>query len=162
MSQLIVAETKSDLLARGFPFQTNCDAAAITFRVAWKLRAQGAMLVGKRPEQNHCEHNGVRYAVDVIAFPSGWVDILGSAGPPANSNNPQWNPTGTDPSAPLFPPFDLDAHTEPPPPPPPPPGSDWIGPFVAELTAAGAAAIQQGQALQNAARILAEQASTAL
>ena len=81
-------------------------------RVAWQLRAQGAKLFRKTEAQNGCTWGGQRFSHDAIAFPTGWADLLVSAGPPANVNGPdwQWHPGAIaveDPA--LFaPPFDLD------------------------------------------------------
>jgi|KBSSwiStaDraftv2_1062776.scaffolds.fasta_scaffold11619_8 hypothetical protein len=114
MSVQIVVDVKALLIGRGQRWETNEDAAQITWRVAWILRDQGAQLVVKTPAQNGAVYQGVKYSHDVIAFPSGWIDCLGSAGPPDNGNVPAWNPTGSS-GAPLAPPFDLDAGVSLPP-----------------------------------------------
>ena len=122
MSVQTVIDVKAMLIARGQRWETNEDAAQITWRVAWALRGEGAQLVVKTPAQNGAVYQGVKYSHDVIALPSGWIDCLGSAGPPDNGNVPAWNPTGSS-GAPLAPPFDLDAGVVVPPvvvdPPPP-------------------------------------------
>lgn len=135
----LVAEIKAWLVARGQTWETNCDAFQITARVAWALRNEGAQLIVKRPEQNGCTWQGVRYSHDAIAFPTGWIDCLVSAGPDKNLNTPAWGATGTDPNARLVPPWDLDADTTDPPgdePPDPqaPPVSE-LGEFTAALQA---------------------------
>ena len=92
--QWIVERVKSELVAAGHVFTTNCDAFEIVWRVACET---GASLVPKFGSQNGCyppgHPNG--YSHDVIAFgpaPAGpWFDILASAGPPANGNRPTWN-----------------------------------------------------------------------
>jgi len=133
----LVVGVKAMLIARGQRWETNEDAAQITWRVAWALRGEGAQLVVKTPAQNGAVYQGVKYSHDVIALPSGWIDCLGSAGPPDNGNVPAWNPTGSS-GAPLAPPFDLDAGVALPPvvvdPPPivtPPDGFDLGGAIMA-------------------------------
>jgi hypothetical protein len=106
----LVAEIKAQLEAQGQTWRTNEDAAQITWRVAWACRREGAMLIVKRPEQNGAVYQGVKFSHDALAFPEGWIDCLVSAGPPRNVNGPTWGATGTDPSAPLALPFDLDAE----------------------------------------------------
>ncbi len=109
----LVQTIKADLVANGARFQTNEDAAQITWRVAWHLRDQGARLFLKTPAQNGAVYQGLKYGHDTIAFPDGWVDCLVSAGPPANGNGPTWDWHPGAPSGALAPPFDLDATTEP-------------------------------------------------
>ena len=111
----LVARVKDALVLQGQTFTTNCDAFEITRRVAWLLRDQGAQLIGKKPAQNGCTFGDKRYSHDAIAFPTGWRDVLRSAGPPVNENAPTWGLTGTDPDAPLFAPFDPGGTTDPPP-----------------------------------------------
>jgi hypothetical protein len=116
-SAAFVAQVKAALVAKGQTFTTNCDAFAITGRVAWALRSQGAKLFKKSAAQNGCTipsgpRAGERYSHDAISFPNGWADLLTSAGPPANVNGPgwQWTPgvrSATDPT--VADPFDLDA-----------------------------------------------------
>ena len=92
--QSVVERVKSELIAAGHVFTTNCDAFEIVRRVACET---GASLVPKFGSQNGCyppgHPNG--YSHDAIAFglaPAGpWFDILASAGPPANGNRPVWN-----------------------------------------------------------------------
>jgi hypothetical protein len=160
----VVARIKSELEARGQKWETNCDAAQITFRVAWELRGEGARLIEVSEAANHCLWEGRFYSFDKIAFPDVWVDILGSAGPPKNSNNPQWDTNVTKGPNTLWPPFDLDAHTEPPPPPvdqPPPAGTNYLGSLALELTGAANAAHDLGGALERAAKLLVEATVTA-
>lgn len=113
----LVKRIKDELIAKGQTFTTNCDAFAITGRVAWALRDQGARLIVKTPGQNGCTWtNGVRYSHDAIAFSDGWVDCLESAGPPLNTNGPTWGWTAVPPTGPLAEPFNLehqvpDVHT---------------------------------------------------
>lgn len=150
MSQQVVEQVKADLVNRGFQFQTNCDAWQITARVAFKV---GGKLVQKSEAENHCLFNGQRYGIDVVVMPDGWFDCLGSAGPPANANRPQWsrvNPSG----ATLLDPPNLDAIIEPPPPDPVP--ADWLGAFALELMDAAAGLRQTAGNLEAAANIAVE------
>lgn len=110
----LVAQVKDALILQGQTFTTNCDAFEITRRVAWLLRAEGAQLVGKTDAQNGCVFGTRKYSHDVIAFPTGWRDILHSAGPPANVNEPAWDLTGTSPDAPLYAPFESGGVVVPP------------------------------------------------
>ena len=109
----LVQETKAALVAKGQAFTTNCDAFQITARVAWALRAEGAVLIKKSAAQNGCVYLGQKYSHDALQFTDGWADLLGSAGPPANANTPswQWTPgaTNTGDAAKFAPPVDLDA-----------------------------------------------------
>ena len=106
----LVKKIKDELIAKGQTFTTNCDAFQITGRVAWALRDQSAMLIVKTPGQNGCTWtNGVRYSHDAIAFSDGWVDCLGSAGPPLNTNQPSWQWHSNLITAPLAAPFTLEA-----------------------------------------------------
>ena len=122
----LVSRVKDALVARGQTFTTNCDAFEITRRVAWALRGQGALLIGKTPGQNGCDFAGQRFSHDAIAFLNApWRDILRDAGPPKNTNLPAWNVTGSS-AAPLYEPFDPGDVILPPvelPQPPPPPQS---------------------------------------
>jgi hypothetical protein len=120
-STALVAQIKADLLARGViqPRQEdNGDAAEITWRVAWALRDKGAKLIRKSPAQNGWTaeagpYAGQRFSHDSIAFSDGYVDLLASAGPPANENRPVWQwKAGVSPS--VADPFDLDAREAPP------------------------------------------------
>lgn len=123
----LVRQIKARLVARGVipsPQTTNEHAAAITWRVAWELRAEGARLILKRPGQNAAiAPNGERYSHDSIAFPGGYVDCLHSAGPPANVNGPAWDFTDSD-HGPTAAPFNLDEELEPAPAPAPGPIDD--------------------------------------
>lgn len=114
----LVTEIKAALIGRGvIPVeqQSNCDSFQITCRVAWALREDGARLIRKRPEQNGCTiATGERFSHDSLAFPEGWIDCLGSAGPPANENRPCWNLTGRGDDASLVKPFNLDSDVAPP------------------------------------------------
>jgi len=84
MSQALVAQIKQQLLARGDDLSGPCGAFAITQRVAWALRADGAGLLDK-PGGNNC----LGFATDYIIFEHGPAfDILGDGG---GANNPQWN-----------------------------------------------------------------------
>lgn len=129
----LVAAIKADVLARGVlrvPQQTNCDAFAITGRVAWALRFQGAKLIIKHAPQNGCYPNGPTqsgYSHDSIRFPDGNADCLVNGGPPSNANVPawQWTPAGPPNADEVAEPFDLDAAVvvaPPPTPQPPTPG----------------------------------------
>lgn len=114
----LVELTKAALVAKGQTFTTNCDAAQITFRVAWTLRTEGAKLLVKSAAQNGCVWNGVKYSHDALQFPDGWADLLASAGPPANTNTPTWQwtagATNTADATKYAAPFDLDAGNAPP------------------------------------------------
>lgn len=144
MSQQIVENVKNNLIARGFTFTDNCSAWQITARVAFAL---GGKLVAKSEAENHCEYQGQRYGIDVVVTSDGWFDCLGSAGPPANANRPQWvrvNPSG----AALLDPPNLDAVT--PPEPPHPPATDWIGSFADRLETAGRALLEAAEVIRDA------------
>lgn len=109
----LVERIKSELVARGQTFQTNCDAFSITGRVAWELRQRGAVLLVKNPGQNGCDitsgpHAGRKVSHDAIGFLDGWVDCLASAGPPSNENRPVWQWTPGPPAVGLEP-WDMDA-----------------------------------------------------
>lgn len=113
----VVRAIKGDLIRRGvIPDDasretTNRVPFEITARYAWQRRDQGAKLV-LRPTGNNHVHQGVGYSIDVVSFPDGYVDLLGSAGPPANQNEPRWawTPLVRDPNATnVVAPFDLDA-----------------------------------------------------
>ncbi len=112
MSQQIVEQVKIALITRGQRWKTNEDAFQITGRVAWILRAQGAMLVGKNPGQNGADTPVGRVSHDAIAFPGGWKDVLAGAGPEDNFNLPCWEPTGSS-GAQLIAPYDLDLGATP-------------------------------------------------
>lgn len=109
----LVEATKAALVAKGQTFTTNCDAFQITGRVAWALKDQGAQLLTKTDAQNGCVWQGRKYSHDVITFATGWADLLRSAGPPANVNEPDWQCTASGPSAGAVAPIDLDAGSAP-------------------------------------------------
>lgn len=115
---------KQDLIERGVipnPQTTNCHSAEITIRLAWATRKQGAMLFAKTMAQNGCQKVGhPKVGHDAVAYPDGWVDILISAGPPANENRPTWDWHPGAPTGELVAPWDLDAGAERPPKPPDP------------------------------------------
>lgn len=104
----LVERIKAELVAKGKTFATNEDAFEITARVAWALRDQGAKLIPKNPGQNGATWGGRRFSHDALVFPDGWVDLLASAGPPANENRPVWQWTDGVSSGGVEP-FDLDA-----------------------------------------------------
>lgn len=80
----VVAAVKAQLQAQGMNLSGPCGAFAITKRVAWQLRAEGAGLLSK-PGGNNCEG----YSVDYIVYPTGRAaDILGDAG---GANTPAWS-----------------------------------------------------------------------
>lgn len=82
----LVERVKNYLITKGVIFNTHCASYEIVRRVAWVLRDQGAGLLATF-HTSQC--NG--FSSDLIAFPDGSVvDILQSAGPPANLNGPQW------------------------------------------------------------------------
>ena len=140
MSQALVAQIKAELVANGQTFTTNEDAFEITRRVAWALREQGAMLIGKRANQNGAVFQGRKYSHDALAFLTGWIDLLERAGPPDNLNRPVWNATGTDPTAALYSPIDPNTAPAPVPPvpvpaPPPIPPPDDLQARVLQLEA---------------------------
>lgn len=110
----LVAQVKTDVLGRGVDLSGPCGAFAITERVAYRLRADGAGTLHK-PTGNHCRER----ATDIIAYPTGTVvDILIDGG---GTNEPAWHrlPEPADPSRwrPVLENPDGGA-----PPPPPPPG----------------------------------------
>jgi len=136
---------KHDLIKRGIlpePQTTNDHALAITARVAWVTRDQGAMLIRKSSAQNGAwltiRGERVKVSHDAIAYPDGWVDCLVGAGPPQNTNGPtwQWHPD-TSPAS-VVAPVDLDAGLvgEPPSPPSPPPVPVEELPTLTELALA--------------------------
>jgi hypothetical protein len=72
----VVARIKAELEARGVSLVGPCGAFAITRRVAWALRAEGAGLLSK-PAGNNCEG----FATDIICYPDGRIfDILINGG----------------------------------------------------------------------------------
>jgi hypothetical protein len=85
----LVAAIKRDLEARGADLSGPCGAFAITQRVVWALRGQGAGLLDK-PGGNNCRG----FAVDIVVYRDGRiVDCLIGSG---ESNTPSWQ-TGNDP-----------------------------------------------------------------
>lgn len=81
----VVASVKADLQARGISLADACGAFAITRRVAWNLRSEGAGTLDK-PSGNQCEGR----AVDIIVYGDGRAfDILTDAG---GANGPSWAP----------------------------------------------------------------------
>jgi hypothetical protein len=95
----LVAAVKDDCITRDIipvPQQDNGDSAQITWRVAWELKDQGALLIKKSPSQNGWiaedgPYIGQKFSHDAIAFADGWADCLISAGPPDNTNTPTWD-----------------------------------------------------------------------
>jgi hypothetical protein len=92
----VVARIKAELEARGVSLVGPCGAFAITRRVAWALRAEGAGLLSK-PGGNNCEG----FATDIICYPDGRIfDVLingggdeaadGSGPIPGTGNLPAW------------------------------------------------------------------------
>lgn len=81
-----IAQAKADLITQGVNISGACGAWEIV-RLAAKMMGGGAGLLNK-PGGNNC--NG--YAVDIIAYPDGYIfDALIDSG---NANTPSWNPTG--------------------------------------------------------------------
>lgn len=108
----LVAAVKADLVARGVSLVGVCGAFAITQRVAWALKDEGAGLL-RKPVGNNCDG----FAADYIVYRNGQgFDILGDAG---GTNVPQWLDNGIDPTfiARWRAAIDLDAVATPPPPP---------------------------------------------
>jgi len=140
--QPLVEAIKADLVARGVipdPQTTNDHALAITARVAWATRDQGALLIRKGSGQNGAwlTIRGARVKVshDALNYPDGNVDLLIGGGPPSNRNTPAWQwtpgshgPTDADAVAPI----DLEAGVVGippvvvPPVDPPPPSTDLV------------------------------------
>ena len=87
-SAAYVAAIKEQLQAQGVDLNGPCGAFAITKRVAWGLRGNGAGLLSK-PGGNNCEG----FAVDIVAFQDRAFDILSDGG---GANGPSWNETGVD------------------------------------------------------------------
>lgn len=83
----VVVRVKAQLEARGVSLAGPDGAFAITKRVAWALRAEGAGLLDK-PGGN----NAGGYATDIIVYPTGQhFDILTDGG---NTNGAQWADAG--------------------------------------------------------------------
>lgn len=80
----IVSRVKGELEARRVDLSGPCGAFAITRRVAWALRDEGAGLLSK-PAGNNCEG----FAADYVVYKNGQgFDCLGDAG---GANIPQWS-----------------------------------------------------------------------
>lgn len=83
----VVVAVKAQLDAQGVSLAGPDGAFAITSRVAWRLRMEGAGLLAK-PGGN--QSHG--YATDIVMYPDGsLVDILGDGG---GANTPRWDVTG--------------------------------------------------------------------
>lgn len=81
----VVAQVKAELQAKGADLSGACGGFAITKRVAWKLRDEGAGVLDK-PAGNNCDGR----AVDILIYPGGRIfDILTDAG---GSNGASWQP----------------------------------------------------------------------
>jgi hypothetical protein len=86
MSQQIVEQAKTDLIAAGFDIGGNDGAFLITMEAASRIPGAGVL---DKPSGNHAEFRGASYAVDIIAFPDGRiVDVLADAG---GESRPTWN-----------------------------------------------------------------------
>lgn len=113
----VVASVKATLTAQHVDLSGPCGAFAITSRVAWRLKGEGAGLLIK-PAGNNCQG----YAVDEIAYPDGRLfDILVDSG---GANGPSWNPNGIIEISryhPAFDPGDTGPIVSPPSTPPPTP-----------------------------------------
>lgn len=91
----VVAQAKAEAEAAGFVYSKSSpecpDRFEITKRAAWKLQSEGAGLLSKT-FGNNCQG----YAVDIIAYPDGYIyDILNGTAP--DGNGPMWNPAGCGP-----------------------------------------------------------------
>jgi hypothetical protein len=108
----IVQQVKAELEAKGVSLSGPCGAFAITKRVAWRLRAEGAGLLDK-PGGNNCEG----FATDIVCYPSGQiVDVLSDGG---GINGPTWQEKGTEDASRYRPAVDPGDDVVVPPPPPP-------------------------------------------
>lgn len=111
----VVDAIKQQLVDRGVSLAGPDGAFAITARVAWHLRDEGAGLLDK-PVGN----NSHGYATDIICYPSGQIyDVLISGG---DVNGPAWQDAGTVDAARYRPPFDPDRVPDVPDVPDPPAG----------------------------------------
>lgn len=123
----VVASVKSQLVARGVSLVDACGAFAITKRVAWQLRAEGAGLLDK-PSGNNCQG----YAADIVMYPDGTaIDTLIDAG---GTNGPTWDVIDPiDPARyrPAIDPGDVVVQPPAPTPDPPPPAPTPV-PFPAD------------------------------
>jgi hypothetical protein len=82
--QAVIAAIVS-LTSKNVDLSGPCGAFIITDTAAWSLKDSGAGILSK-PGGNNC----MGYAVDIIAFPDGYIyDVLGDAG---GANTPAWNP----------------------------------------------------------------------
>lgn len=93
----VVAEAKAEAKAAGFVYSKSSpecpDRFEITKRAAWKLQSEGGGLLSKT-SGNNCQG----YAVDIIAYPDGYIyDILNGTAP--DGNGPMWNPAGCGPAS---------------------------------------------------------------
>lgn len=123
----VVAFQKALLLAQGTDVSGPCGAFAITKRVAWALRDEGAGLLSK-PTGNNCEG----FATDIVAYRSGQiVDVLGDGG---GQNAPQWGCCDTVDPLRYRVAIDPGDVFVPPTPDPPPPTVD-LEPLIQELNA---------------------------
>jgi hypothetical protein len=83
----VVAWVKEDLIRRGISIDGDCGGFAITRRVAWQLRNNGAG-TERKPAGRNCEG----HSIDILIFPGGQtVDILIGAGA---DNGPTWQEHG--------------------------------------------------------------------
>lgn len=82
--QSTVENVKAALVATGTDLSGPCGAFAITKRVAWALKGEGAGVLSK-PSGNNCDG----FATDIILYPDGRAfDILTDGG---GANGPTWN-----------------------------------------------------------------------
>jgi len=83
--QSTVENVKAALVAKGTDLSGPCGAFAITKRVAWALKGEGAGVLSK-PSGNNCDG----FATDIILYPDGRAfDILTDGG---GANGPAWGP----------------------------------------------------------------------
>jgi len=87
-SAAYVSAIKAWLISQQVNLTGPCGAFAITRRVAWGLRDQGAGLLSK-PSGNNCEG----YATDIVMFRDAGGDIIDILGDGGNQNNPMWSVT---------------------------------------------------------------------
>ena len=87
-SAAYVAAVKAWLIDQGVNLTGPCGAFAITRRVAWGLRDQGAGLLSK-PAGNNCEG----YATDIVMFHDAGGDIIDILGDGGHANTPMWSVT---------------------------------------------------------------------
>ncbi len=129
----LVRSVKADLEARGVDLRGPCGAWAITSRVIWALRTEGAGGLEKLTG-NNCAGR----AADIVCFAGGQiVDILGDAG---GANTPIWQPGDpVDPARWRAPVDPGDSAAPILAPPPPDPLQDFIAQTTARLDALTAA-----------------------